>query len=226
MKYFFAAGSRSGSEFSISLISTLVGKIPEPFGRVHSARESDGDLSPPYSFYKKQGKVQDFVNFHRLEALKLEDPGVDDDAYVIFDSFPESIVIATYRPLNKIINSHGNIKPWGMSPERVKHTWSNNLRFYEHAHKHNRLVMISLEDRDAFAPAAAASLLGCKISADWKGFWEKWPIVNDLETQKKYSNDDSESTFYMSREEVLTKYPDCEAQDARYKNLVWSNRNP
>ncbi len=86
--------------------------------------------------------------------------------------------------------------------------------------------MISLEDRDAFAPAAAASLLGCKISADWKGFWEKWPIVNDLETQKKYSNDDSESTFYMSREEVLTKYPDCEAQDARYKNLVWSNRNP
>lgn len=223
MKYFFAAGSRSGSEFSIRLISTLVGKNPEPFGRVHSARESDGNLSPPYSFYKKQGKVQDFANFHRLEALKLEDPGVDDDAYVLFDSFPESIVIATYRPLYKIINSHGNIKPWGMSPERVKHIWSNNLRFYEHAHKHNRLVMISLEDRDAFAPAAAASLLGCEISADWKDFWEKWPIVNDLKTQKKYSNDDSESTFHMSREEVSIKYPDCETQDARYKNLVWSN---
>ncbi|WP_417713858.1 hypothetical protein [Pseudophaeobacter arcticus] len=222
MRILFAAGSRSGSEFSIQLITALLGgKEPEPLARVHSAREShQGDWSPAYSFFKQQEKIEDFVTVHQLEALKFEDPGVDDDAYTLLDGFPDAIVIATYRPLEKVINSHGNIKPWGMAPDTVERNWTNNLRFFEHAKSKNRLIMIPLENKDAFDVAAAFETLGCKPSPSWDTFWQAWPIVNDLVSQKKISNDASEVSFFMSREEILAKYPETEDNERRYEALL------
>lgn len=219
MKYLFAAGSRSGSEFSIRLITALTGKLPEPFGRVHSARESQGDLSPKYSFFKRQGEVYQFVNVHKLEALKLEDPGVDDDAYILFDHFPKSIVIATYRPLFKIINSHGNIKPWGMKPETVFRNFLQNLDFYEYAKERNRLILIDLEDRDHFDAEASADLLQRPVSRDWDKFFGNWPVVNDLRAQKAISNDTSECSFHISREDTLKTFPNVTEIERRYKAL-------
>lgn len=220
MRILFASGSRSGSEFSIRVVTAILGgREPGPLARVHSARESQGDMSPTYSYFKKQGKVEDFVKVHKAEALKLEDPGVDDDAYTIFDSFPDAVVVATYRPLEKVINSHGNIKPWGMAPEKVEYNWTNNLRFFEHAKSKNRLIMIPLENKEDFDVAAAFDKLDCTPNPAWDEFWQDWPIVNDLVSQKKVSNDSSEISFHMSREEVLEKFPETEDNERRYKAL-------
>lgn len=222
MRILFAAGSRSGSEFSIQLITALLGgKEPAPLARVHSAREShQGNWSPAYSFFKQYGKIENFVKVHQLEALKFEDPGVDDDAYTLLDSFPDAIVIATYRPLEKIINSHGNIKPWGMDPDKVERNWSQNLRFFEHANSQNRLIMIPLETKESFDVAAAFEKLDCAPGQSWEDFWQDWPIVNDLVSQKVISNDASDISFHLSREEVLAKYPETEDKERRYEALL------
>ncbi len=206
----------------MELITALLGgQEPAPLARVHSAREShQGDWTPAYSVFKQQNKVEDFVTVHQLEALKLEDPGVDDDAYTLFDSFPDAIVIATYRPLEKVINSHGNIKPWGMAPDRVERNWTNNLRFFEHVKSKNRLIMIPLENKESFDVAAAFELLKCEPNPSWDAFWQAWPVVNDLICQKKISNDTSEVSFFMSREEVLEKFPETEAKERRYEALL------
>jgi hypothetical protein len=221
MRILFAAGSRSGSEFSIDLVSALLGgEEPAPLARVHSARESHlGDWTPAYSAFKEDGRIEDFVTTHELDALKLEDPGVDDDAYRMLEKFPDAIVIATYRPLEKIINSHGNIKPWGMTPEKVEYNWSNNLRFFEHAKSKNRLILVPLEDKEAFDVGAAFEMLGSEPNLAWEKFWQNWPIVNDLVSQKKFSNDSSEISFYMSREEVLERFPETEENERRYEAL-------
>ncbi len=220
MKFLFVAGSRSGSEFSIRLVSALFGRMPYPFGKVNSARKSAEGLVPTYHSFRDQGKIEEFVNHHNLEALKLEDPGVDDDAMRLFDIFPEAAVIATYRPLQKVINSHGNIKPWGMRPAKVEHLWTKNLEFYEHAEKAGRLVMIPLEERDIFDPVRASQCLKCEISDKWQDFWEQWPVVNDLKSQKEYSKDNSEISFFMSREEMLSKFPGVEEKERRYEALL------
>jgi hypothetical protein len=44
--------------------------------------------------------------------------------------------------------------------------------------------------------------------------------VNDLVSQKKISNDASEVSFFMSREEVLAKYPETEDNERRYEALL------
>ena len=220
MKYLFAAGSRSGSEFSISLTSALLGDEPEPIGKVHSARESQGDFDPPYSHYRSTGRIADFVTDNGLSALKLEDPGVDDDADRLFAAFPGAVVIATFRPLDRIINSHGNIRPWGMAPDRVAANWAANLAFYERARAADRLVMIPLEDRDAFDSARAARLLKVTPGEGWQAFHDDWPVVNDLVTQKKVSRDTSAISFQMERAEVLAAYPETDRNEQRYRELI------
>ena len=220
MKYLFAAGSRSGSEFSIELVSALLGELPSPFARVHSARESQGAFEPNYALYKSEGRIVDFVEENDLTALKLEDPGVDDDAYRLFDAFPDATVIATFRPLDKIINSHGNIRPWGMAPERVARNWSENLVFYEHAHRAGRLVMIPLEERDRFDAGRAAEVLGAPVPPGWEAFQAGWPVINDLVTQKEISRDATDISFRMDRQDVLDAFPDTEVKEQRYRDLL------
>lgn len=221
MKYMVAAGSRSGSEFSIRLLAALTGEKLAPMAKVHSARQSQGDLEPAYRAFKQRGAVADFVTCHKVRTLKLEDPGVDNDAYELFEAFPGAIVIATSRPVEKIVNSHGNIKPWGMPPERVIRNWIANLEFYETAAAADRLVMIPLEDKTGFgAAAAAARLTGGAPAAGWDAFWDDWPCINDLKTQKQISNDDSEIGFSMSRADVMDRFPAVEAAAERYRKLI------
>ncbi|NVK13353.1 MAG: hypothetical protein HWE35_04165 [Rhodobacteraceae bacterium] len=220
MKYLLAAGSRSGSEFSIRLLKALTGDGLAPMGKVHSARQSEGELEPSYRECKAQGAVAEFVTRHRLRSLKLEDPGVDGDAFELFRAFPEATVIATFRPVEKIINSHGNIKPWGMAPEQVVRNWTGNLAFYEAAARAGRLVLIPMEDKAQFDAEAAAARLGCAVADSWQPFLEEWPRINDLKAQKQVSKDESEISFAMSRDEVLAAFPQVHEAEARYKALV------
>lgn len=220
MKFLIASGSRSGSEFSIRLLEALVGGEIHPVAKVHSARDSDGTYSPSYRELKDEGRHTDFAPTHSVTTLKLEDPGVDADAYDFLSAYPDALVVATFRPIEKVVNSHGNIKPWGMPPAQVVKNWMGNLEFYEHAEKAGRLLMIPIGDPEAFNAEAAAQKAGTVVSQQLTDFLSQWPRVNDLKSQKEYSNDTSDVSFHMTRAELLEKFPEIKEGTQRYEDLT------
>lgn len=220
MRYLIASGSRSGSMFSIKMLEKFVGASAYPMAKVHSSRDSVDDLSPSYRESRAAGDLAGFITQHGLNALKLEDPGLDDDADILFEAFPEAIVIATYRPVEKVVNSHGNIKPWGFPPKKTVRIWIANLAFYEKAQRAGRLVLIPLDNKTKFNAEAAARTLGAAVTEDVITFIDDWPSVNDLVSQKKVSRDDSPTGFFMSRDELVAQFPEIPAAEARYDALT------
>lgn len=220
MKYLLASGSRSGSMFSIELLEKFAGAELNPICKVSSARQSVGDWNPSYRDCRAAGNLVGFVTGHRLNALKLEDPGMDDDAAILLEAFPRAVVVATYRPVEKVVNSHGNIKPWGFPPEKAVSTWIANLGFYEKANLEHRLVLIPLDDPSKFSAEAASQRLGLTVSDDVRTFVRAWPTVNDLKHQKQVSNDSTPVDFQMSRDELIAQFPEIPAADERYRALV------
>ena len=72
----------------------------------------------------------------------------------------------------------------------------------------------------AFDTDHAAVALACTPADTWHAFWRDWPVVNDLAEQKKISKDTSACDFFMSREDVLSRFPATEDLEKRYKALL------
>lgn len=220
MKYLIASGSRSGSMFSIDLLDKFAGQEMLPIAKVNSARKSVGNFRPSYQDYREAGKIVDFVTKNRITTLKLEDPGIDNDAAIFFDAFPECIILATNRSVDQVVNSHGNIRPWGFPPEKAVRVWIANLAFYETAQQKNRLVLIPLESPSTFNMDVASQKLGLSINDDVRAFVKAWPRVNNLQQQKRDSNDNTPVDFHMSRDELVARFPEILDAERRYTNLT------
>ena len=220
MKVMVAAGSRSGSEFLLRLLDAFSPAGIGPLAKVHSARQSQGDFNPSYREFREKHDIAGFVRHHNVATLKIEDAGLDDDCDLLFEAFDDAIVLASYRPVEKVVNSHANIRPWGMSPEKVVGSWIKSLDFFQKAAMAGRMMLVPLNDRSRFDENAFARLLGQPVSDKATHFLANWPRVNDLRHQKAVSGDKSEIDTHITRAQLLQEFPEIEAAEKRYSELI------
>lgn len=217
LRFLVAAASRSGSMFLLHLMQAFLGAQMTPLAKVHSARNSVDDYSPDYRYFSDSFA---FVRTHAITTLKIEDPGLDDDCATLAAASPSTKVLASFRPIEKIVNSHGNIKPWGMPADRVVSQWIAALEFYEAMQSQNRLWMLDLDAQDQFDSEAFATFLGCQLSATASTFAADWPRINDLATQKSTSEDATPIRSNYSKADLVAAFPAIPDAERRYRALL------
>lgn len=220
LKYMIAAGSRSGSMFMVKLMQAFVNGKMWPLAKVHTARNSVGDFTPTYKAFREDDDIAGFIQTHGIHTLKIEDPGVDRDCFILAEAFPAAKVLATRRPIEKIVNSHGNIKPWGHPAETVVANWIAALDFYEAMHAAGRLKLIDIDRPARFDPQDFAAFVGCKLHEEAEDFADTWPQVNNLKAQKNVSGDTSANESNLTYDDILSRFPEVADADKRYDALL------
>jgi hypothetical protein len=168
----------------------------------------------------ENGEALQFFLRNRICSAKIEDPGLDNLCQELYDTIDEVKFLATYRPLYKVINSHLNIRPWGMDKAKVYKNYKNAIDFYETAASEGRLFMLPVEDKEQFSLTAMTEYLGVHVTEEAQRIYTDWPIINALKTQKTVSGDSSPIIHGYNKEKIQEYYPDVGDLESRYFNLV------
>lgn len=223
MNIIWAVGSRTGSEFVIQL-SLTSGLIADRQLKLNTFRGYElRGIDLPKHGRMDYAAVSSFCSKHDVQGLKIEDPGIDDICLQTIAEYPNVPIVSCFRPFAKVARSHASIRPWGMPPERAWVVYCRNLEIYRELNRDRRLFMVDVEHKEAFDVSAFCQHIGVESSSALAKFVEGWPVVNDLEGQKKLSRDTtpkldiSDVTLPVSENEIA-------AVEAAYRELAASNR--
>lgn len=177
--------SRTGSQFVLQLTFAVCGDI-QPQSRISGARreghkpqEKTGDFWDVF----QRGEGYEYLAANRIRGLKFEDPGKDDFVIGLLDLAPNARFVASYRPLELVIESHHNITKWGHPEADVLFQFSACLTLYEQLAAAGRLFLINVDQPQQFNLQAFANFLGRGPSEKAKALAATWTPVNTLQYQ-------------------------------------------
>lgn len=202
--------SRTGSQFVLQLTFAVSGDI-QPQSRVSGARreghkpqEKSGDFWE--MFRKNEG--YHYLADNRIRGLKFEDPGKDDFIAGLLELAPNARFVASYRPLESVIESHYNIAKWGHSEADVLYQFSACLTLYERLAATGRFFLINVDEPQQFNLQAFASFLDRGVTDRAKTLAAAWTPVNTLQYQVEKSGAEYEGRRRAPRLDRLREIHD------------------
>ena len=197
--------------------SRISGSRAEGFRRA----EKDGDFQAMFA----DGQGLGYLAQNGIRALKYEDPGKDDFVLELLEAAPQAVFVASYRSIERVIESHHNITRWGHSEADVLHQFSACLTLYEKIADRGRLFLVDVDDRESFDLDASTRFLGVDaVPGKARDGVAGWQPVNDLQYQVEKTG-----TFHgrvtPPRLERLREIHDwIEGHEARYADLIRGSR--
>lgn len=181
--------SRTGSQFVLQLTFAVCGDI-QPQSRISGARREGHkpqDKSGDFWDLFQHGEGYQYLAANRIRGLKFEDPGKDDFVAGLLELAPNARFVASYRPLESVIESHYNITKWGHPEADVLYQFSACLTLYERLAATGRLFILNVDQPHQFNLQAFANFLGHNPSDKAKALAEAWTPVNTLRYQVEKS---------------------------------------
>ncbi|MHA3913652.1 hypothetical protein [Halovulum sp. GXIMD14793] len=216
LNYLVAAPSRGGSMFLLHLMRATFPDAMLPLEKVSSTREG------AYRRWHDRGYPSGFVHRTQAKSLKLEDPGLDQDARLLAQAFPDARVLTSYRPIEKIVASHAAIRPWGMAADKVVGQWIAALDFYEAMQAEGRLFILEIDAPEEFELGYFAAFMGTTPPAAARAFAADWPLVNTLAEQRAQLGDTGSLPAPLSRAALIDRFPGIPEATERYRNLIYA----
>lgn len=204
MRYVFPTRSRTGSQFVLKLAFSLqINKTNENYAGITGSRQNTNEDTNEFHNYFIRNKGIDYIKKKKIEIMKFEDPGNGSTfIYDIVRHFPNCLFIASHRKLEKVINSHYNIKKWGHSWEKVLEQFKLSLYLYEKLHSMNKLFLIDVDNPDIFSLDRFINFMGLQKTKESVILAKNWKPINDL----KYQKDKHDGGY---NEEDIKKHPIC-----------------
>ena len=197
MKIVWPTRSRTGSQFVLNMTSSLFKKEDlYPQCRINGYRKD--------SYYPEQKKKNfsikngiEYIVENNIQSMKYEDPGKDDFILEVMERYPQAVFVCSYRPIEKVINSHFNIKKWGHDESDVIYQFSSSLALYKKIDQQGKLVMIDIEAKDKFDKSKFLSALGGEANSRFESIIDQWAPVNDLKYQIEKSEKYNEKKIQL-----------------------------
>lgn len=217
--------SRTGSQFVVKMTTAVLGHTNlVPQARVSGARrdayrpdDKQGDFHSMFA----EGRGYEYIAENEIASLKFEDPGKDDFVLELLDKCPNALFVASHRRIERVLESHYNIKSWGHNEADVLYQFSASLHHYEEMHRRGRLFMISVDGQVPFDAKAFADFLGVgEVSPHASRLIDEWEPINDLQYQVERSGTSFDGRERPPRlERLRTIHPWVDELDARYRRL-------
>ncbi|MBL8599248.1 MAG: hypothetical protein JNL14_16060 [Devosia sp.] len=218
----WAAGTRSGSEFAVTLTEAAFRpKLLEEI-KVSAARESfvkETRTHAPITFDEA------LVLGRTADAIKIEEPTIDDWLDRFLQAYPCAKIIGTYRPLERVIRSHQRLKDsWGFHEDRVVSLFEDRLRLYERLALTGAFFLIPIEEPKDFCSGAFLDFLGVEATLEFQDHVARWPVINDtqhlltLSQYAGYSVPSEASSSQVARPNVKRRYEELVRESNRPRN--------
>jgi hypothetical protein len=224
--------SRTGSTFLVQLTTTCLGFHDlAPTARVNGARadkyrpeEKDGEFREMF----RAGQGLEYLARNRIKSLKFEDPGKDDFVREIAEAAPSARFVTSSRRLERVLESHFNIRAWGHGEADVLHQFSACLTLFEELYDAGRLFMVEVDEPQHFDGDAFARFLGLEaLPRRARRMVEEWQPVNDLKYQVEKRGDAFEGRQTPPRLERLRQiHPWIGEVEERYTAMSRRTRPP
>lgn len=216
--------SRTGSQFVLQLTTAFRGGGLAPQSRISGARresfrpaEKEGDF---HSLFH-QGLGVQYLQMNKIRSLKYEDPGKDDFILELHKG-SHARFVASYRRIEKVIESHHNIKSWGHREDDVLYQFSACATLYEQLSSDGRLFLIDVDRPDRFNIGAFARFLGvANVPQKALELVRGWLPINDLKYQVEKSGIEFTGRRSPPRLERLRSiHPWVDDTERRYEALL------
>lgn len=221
MKIVWPTRSRTGSQFVLSLTTSLLGG-----SNLLNQSRINGARKETYHKEEKAGlfTIADglkYIEDNELQSMKYEDPGKDDFVLDILKTYPNAKFVCSYRPLEMVINSHFNIKKWGHHEGDVIYQFSASLALYKEIFEAGQLVMVDVTKPQLFDQEKFASAFNADFTPEFTKVVEGWKPVNDLKYQVEKTEEFSDDMVQAPpRIERLSKiHPWIPSLEAQYLQL-------
>lgn len=219
--------SRTGSQFVLSLTTAVFGDLT-PQSRINGARreayrieEKKGNF---WEMYQKGSGYQYLADNH-IRSLKFEDPGKDDFAEGLLELAPNARFVASYRPIEAVIESHFNIETWGHTESNVLYEFSACLTLYERLAAAGRLFLVNVEEKEQFNLEAFVRFLGRSLPSERTlALVDEWKPINTLRDQVEKHGSNYRGRKSAPRLERLRQIHDwASGYEERYQLLCESS---
>ena len=229
MNFAFATMPRSGSEFVVRLVCTLLGPSkPEEILAITPARALNrpGSESQLLRTAIRSGDGMDFFRRYSPQCIKLEGPSTDGLVAELSALYPRLKWVTSIRAVDKIITSHHNIKSWGWSEQRIIEAFRSDLDVYEALARDGRLFVVNVDAPEHFNIERALAFLGCEQKGPLADqFVQEWRVINPLERQQRKAG---EATLPKQPapglDTLRQRHPSLHELEERYEHLWMHNR--
>jgi hypothetical protein len=179
--------SRTGSQFLLQLTRVTRNGGLGPQSRISGSRREglkpDDKIGNFHAMFNA-GRGVEYLADNRIRSLKYEDPGKDDFALELLDRAPNAVFVTSYRPIERVLESHFNITSWGHNEADVLHQFSACATLYEALASAGRLFMVNVDDPSTFNAEAFRRFLGmAELTENAAALVRAWEPVNDLRYQ-------------------------------------------
>lgn len=227
LKVVWPTRSRTGSQFVLQLTMAVAGGL-QPQSRINGGRREGhkpNEKTGQFLEMFKAGKGFDYLTQNNIRSLKFEDPGKDDFVEDLAEAAPNARFVASYRPIERVIESHYNIEKWGHLESDVLYQFSACLTLYERLASHGRLFLINVDDKSGFDLEAFAAFLGIDTPPERaKALVAEWAPLNTLQYQVEKSGADYRGRRRPPRIDRLNEIHDWVPEyEQRYRLLCKKN---
>ena len=189
MRIVYPTRSRTGSQFVMQLAGSIDSAyVKGRFATINSYRNNTRESVAEKGCFKEEfskGQGIDHLEKKLIRRMKFEDPGSDSFILQVAERYPDCRFIASHRAIEKVINSHYNIKSWGHSLADVVFQYSSCLHLYEKLHLCGRLFLIDVDSPESFSINALCSFLKGSPTDKTNEIVESWTPTNTLGYQLK-----------------------------------------
>lgn len=224
LKYVFITQSRSGSQFLLNTVMSIVGDkdVFYPQCRFNRTRL---DTMNNDDFYKLNLGDVKAINRHivdtNIKSMKIEEPNIGDFAKMISTTNSKIKWLFSIRKIEDIIISHHNM-PWGYNSDYVLKMWRNNLKLYEYLNSMGRPIFaidVSNPEKNNFD--SLVSFLGIdKPTKEGRKVFEEWAVVNDHNRQLRlHGKEEADKKMPKDLENIRKNNLWIDGVEKRYEKL-------
>ncbi len=193
MRVILASMPRSGSQFTMKLIETVMGvKFPGSSFSITPGRRITNNCQQPQELneFIRKGKGVEYFRKLNDHFFKIESPGNDTLCLDLSAFFPDIKWIVSMRKIEDIITSHFNLLTWGWPEKKIIIFYKNDLFIYEYISKKYGLQVVNIDEPNQFDLDKLINYLEIdSINVEAENFIQKWSVVNPLSYQKEKSNE-------------------------------------
>jgi hypothetical protein len=223
MRYIFATQSRSGSQFLLNLVTSIVNDVDQ-FNPQCRFTRSRMDTYNKDDFFKNNLKnrkaIEKYIVDKKIMSMKIEEPSIGDFAKFI-STTTDAKWFFSIRKIEDIITSHHNV-PWGYSEDLVLNLWRNNLKLYEYLHRGRKPIFaINVTSSQKNDYDKLISFLDIENPSDkGRNMFEEWASVNNHKRQQKlHGKKVSEKIIPKNISSLRIRKPWVDGVEKRYENL-------
>lgn len=227
LKLVFPTRSRTGSQFVVSLARTMHTPLMKGrFGAINGYRTNTREPEDQKGRFREDytgGRAFDNIERNGISYMKFEDAGQDEFILQLARRYPDCKFVASHRKIEKVIDSHFNIKKWGHSIDDVLFQFSACLSIYEELFAMGRFFLIDVDQPAGFSLDAFAAFMDGTPSDETRAMVEGWKPVNDLEYQISKGGKDFDPAAVVAHpalETLRRRHFWIDEADRRYQVLV------